>query len=76
MVELHALLRRTPESALAHNLLGLAYEQQGEAAAAAAEFQLAVRLDPQAAEALQNLKSILGKTKTADPTAGKASDLQ
>ncbi len=48
-------VKKSPDSADAHNSLGLAYQSQGQLDRAAAEFQTASRLMPDYAEAHNNL---------------------
>jgi protein O-mannosyl-transferase len=53
------ILRRTPDSWLAHNNLGLCYAARGDTAAALAHYQEALRLYPAYAKAHDNLGSLL-----------------
>ena len=58
-----AFVSSQPDSADAHNLLGVALASRGQLDAAVQEFQTAVRLDPQASEPRNNLAHALEETR-------------
>jgi len=59
MEHLHNLLKRNPDCASAHNLLGVVLATNGRSAEAISRFRTAVKLDPLLAEAHANLGSAL-----------------
>jgi tetratricopeptide (TPR) repeat protein len=54
-------LKRYPQSAAAHNWLGVAYLQKNQLAAGEAQFRAAIKLDPQYVRAYNNLGSTLAQ---------------
>ena len=57
--ELTVFIQRNRNSAVAHNLLGVAYAQSGNLTAAVIQFGQAIRLDPEISEAQANLDRAL-----------------
>jgi Flp pilus assembly protein TadD len=53
-------VNQQPNFAPAHNLLGVAYAQRGDATAAIAQFRKALELDPGLSDAQTNLDLALG----------------